>query len=255
MINTVLGTKIDLTQTWTKSGLRLPVTRIQSGPLAVTQIKTLDQDGYTSLQVGLGNRPWTRITRPLQGHLKKSQGAKPEMAPQFLKEITTDSDTDVKLGDSIDLATILKVGDIVNVTGISKGKGFSGVVKRWGFKGGPRTHGQSDRERAPGSIGQGTTPGRIHKGKKMAGHQGSVQVTVRNLVVVKVDSENNQIWLKGQVPGSRHSLVIIKKVGHHAKFVPLFSIPVPAGTPDTSDTTPESTSPLANQDTNLDSPK
>lgn len=229
MIDTVFGTKLHLTQAWDKAGSRMPITVIKSTPMKVTQVKKDKKDGYQAIQIGFGAKKWQRLTNPLQGHLKKSSkdndaGANKEnnMAPRFLREIKIEKIDEVSLGDSIKVSDVLKPGDQVQVTGISKGRGFAGVIKRWGFHGGPRTHGQSDRQRAPGSIGQGTDPGRVHKGKKMPGHYGAAQVTVRNLTVVQIDEQAGEIWLTGQVPGARNSLVRVKKTGQSKKFSGLF---------------------------------
>lgn len=214
MLNTVFGTKAYQDQTWTKSGLRLPVTIINTYPMTVMQIKTDKTDGYQAIQVSFGEKKLKNINKPIRGHLKK---AKPNLAPRFLREIRTKKAPDFKLGDTFQPTDILKTGDLVKVTGTSKGKGFTGVVKRWGFKGGQRTHGQSDRQRAPGSIGQGTDPGRVHKGKKMPGRAGGQTVTVKNLKVIKVDPEAKQIWISGQVPGPRNSLLTITKASQEDK--------------------------------------
>lgn len=209
MLNTIFGTKITSTQTWTPAGARVPVTRVHVTPMRVTQVKTQDTDGYQAIQVGFGTQKLNRITQPLTGHLKKSGAT--DTAPRFLAEIRLIEPADVKVGDLIEPANILKEGDTVKVSGTSRGKGFAGGVKRWGFHGGPRTHGQSDRERAPGSIGQGTTPGRIFKGKKMAGRMGGKQITVRNLKVFKLDPDHQEIWIAGLIPGSSSTPVTITK--------------------------------------------
>lgn len=224
MLDTFFGTKLHQTQVWDQAGVRLPVTIIKTAPMKVTQVKTNKQDGYQAIQVGFGSKKWQLINRPIAGHIKKSnskdkKGAKASksLAPRFLREIRIDDDQQINPGDTFSISDVLKSGDKVNATSISHGKGFAGVVKRYGFAGGPRTHGQSDRERAPGSIGQGTDPGRVHKGKKMPGHMGAAQVTVRNLTVVRVDDQKGELWLKGQVPGA-YSVVRLKKVGKDKKF-------------------------------------
>lgn len=226
MINAILGTKKEMTQAFLADGMRIPVTVIQAGPCLVTQVKTVKNDGYRAIQIGIGLKKRKRATKPLLGHLKKvswPEKNKKNMIPSILKEIriTHNHELEYKVGDVITANQILAAGDIVNVTGISRGKGFTGVMKRWGFKGGPRTHGQSDRPRAPGSIGQSATPGRVFKGKKMPGHSGNVQVTVRNLQVVKV-TEEGETWIKGQIPGSRSGIVTLKKVGKKPKFEGLY---------------------------------
>lgn len=203
-------------QKFTRPGVRIPITRIQAGPVFVVQIKNNDKDGYMALQLGWGEKT-KNIKKPNLGHFKKA-GIKKN--PRFLREIKVEEVDSFKVGDQIKLANVLKPGDLVNVTGISKGKGFAGVVKRHGFAGGPKTHGQSDRERAPGSIGSTTTPGRVLKGKRMAGHMGVEKRTVRNLVVTNVDSENDLLVIKGLVPGNIGGLLVINKVGEDKKFVP-----------------------------------
>jgi large subunit ribosomal protein L3 len=210
MLNGILGTKIDQTQKFTSQGDRVPITRIQAGPCSVVQIKTKTHDGYGAIQLGFGRRK--KAKKPMEGRLKKSQIKTP---PLFLREIRVEQpeiSANLKVGDEIKVEDVFKSGDIVDVTGISKGKGFAGVVKRWGFKGGPRTHGQSDRERAPGSIGATTTPGRVWKGKKMAGHMGHATQTVKNLQVYAIDRKKNLLLVKGLVPGPRGGLLIVKRV-------------------------------------------
>lgn len=191
-------------------GTRIPVTRILTGPCVVTQVKSNDIDGYWAVQIGFGEKKIKNITKPLQGHLKGA--IKDKKAPRFLREVKMIEPPKVKKGDLINVSDVFKKGDVVAVTGTSKGKGFAGVVKRWGFAGGPRTHGQSDRERAPGSIGQGTTPGRVRKGKKMPGRMGGNTSYVKNLIVVEVNTDKNEIALSGPVPGPYGNLLIIKRL-------------------------------------------
>ncbi|MBI2268053.1 MAG: 50S ribosomal protein L3 [Candidatus Blackburnbacteria bacterium] len=218
MLNTVLGTKQGMKQIFTREGVRLSVTVVQGGPNVVTYLRTQDKDGYWAVQLGFGSRRMKTIKKPVLGHLKKglvhTTLEEPQKYPRFLKEvrILSTEETTLQLGDRISPTDVLKAGDIVQVTGVSKGKGFAGGVKRWGFHGGPKTHGQSDRHRAPGSIGQATTPGRVYKGKKMAGRMGSDQKTIKNLVVLSV-LETGEIELSGPVPGSRGSFLQIKKIG------------------------------------------
>jgi large subunit ribosomal protein L3 len=180
----------------------------------VTQIKKMDPDGYWGVQLGFSSKRAKNTSKPLQGHLTKSKN--PEIKttnfPRYIKEIRTNEEPELKVGDQIKVADIFNVGDIVAVTGVSKGKGFAGVVKRHHFHGGPRTHGQSDRERAPGSIGQTTTPGRVYKGKRMAGRMGGEQVTVKNLHIISINSESGEIEISGQVPGNPGSLVSVRKI-------------------------------------------
>jgi len=218
MLNTILGSKDRMSQAFVE-GTRVSVTWVKAGPCVVTQIKKIAPDGYWAVQLGFKERKLKNTSKPLQGHLKSL--IKDNKAPRHLREVRLDSEPEFKVGDVINLTDVFKKGDVVAVTGVSKGKGFAGVVKRWGFHGGPRTHGQSDRERAPGSIGQGTTPGRVYKGKKMAGRMGGEQVSVKNLTVLKVE-ENGDIWLSGPVPGFQSGLLQITKIGEDKKFVELY---------------------------------
>lgn len=195
-----------MTQAWTKSGKRIPVTIVTAAPMTVTQLKSSDSDKYDGVQVGLGTKKAALITKPLAQHLKKSK-----INPKHIREIRLNqpSDPELNIGDQIKPEAVFEIGDIVNVSGTTKGRGFAGVMKRWGFKGGPRTHGQSDRARAPGSIGQGTTPGRVYKQKKMAGHYGNATFTVKDLQIVNILSEKNEIWINGPIPGGINGLIKI----------------------------------------------
>jgi len=188
----------------------VPVTRITVGPCVVTQIKKDEKDGYWAVQLGFGSKKLKNLNKPLQGHLKSV--IKDQKAPRYLREVKITKEPEYKVGDTILVSDIFKKGDVVSVTGVSKGKGFAGVVKRWHFAGGPKTHGQSDRQRAPGSIGQGTTPGRVLKGKHMAGRMGGDTVTVKNLHVVGIDQEKGEILLSGPIPGRSKGLVIVKRL-------------------------------------------
>lgn len=214
MIGGILATKIGQKQQFTPEGDRQVVTTLKTGPLYIVGVKTREKDGYSAVQIGLGIRRAKTITQPVLGTYKKAGlGEKPS---RFLKEIKTadgqNVTDDVKPGSEIKASDVLKVGDAVTVTGTSKGKGFQGGVRRYGFKGGPRTHGQSDRERAPGSIGQTTTPGRVYKGKRMAGRMGNDMITVKNLKVLAIDTENQTMTLSGIVPGVKNGVLIIKKM-------------------------------------------
>ncbi|HLD01533.1 MAG TPA: 50S ribosomal protein L3 [Patescibacteria group bacterium] len=217
----IIGKKVDQTQKFLDDGTRIPVTIVAVSDNIVTQVKTAEKESYSAIQVGIGKKK--HPSKPLIGHVKK---ANLQHVPFFTREwrMTTD-ETMPSVGDILQIQEMLKPGDIVQVTGISKGKGFAGVVKRHGFKGGPRTHGQSDRERAPGSIGQTTTPGRVYRGKRMAGRMGQDRVTVKNLKVVVVDTENHQILISGVIPGPRDSYVWIEKTGElsEKKYKPLFN--------------------------------
>lgn len=212
MLNAILGTKITQSQAFTSNGKRIPVTKVMAGPCFVINIKTRDKDGYNALQLGLGQRRMVTITKPEAGNLKKSGLEK--NPPRFLREVPISDLSnlgDLRVGAQIKIEEVFVAGDTIQVTGVSKGKGFQGVVKRHHFRGGPRTHGQSDRERAPGAIGSTTTPGRVYKGKRMAGRMGTDRVTVKNLKVVKVDREKNILTILGLVPGGRNGLLVITK--------------------------------------------
>lgn len=221
MLNTILGQKQSQTQKFLEDGTRIPVTEVLVSGNIVVAIKNKEKNGYWSLQLGFGIKK--HANKAILGHIR---GANLKTAPQYLREIRIaeeNLESLPKLGDVLKVADIFKPGDIIDVIGVSKGKGFAGVVKRYHFKGGPRTHGQSDRERAPGSIGQSTTPGRVYKGKRMAGKMGDERVTVKNLKVV--DVAEDKILIKGLIPGSINNLVIIKKVGESKKFIPLYKKP------------------------------
>jgi large subunit ribosomal protein L3 len=213
MINTILGSKGNSSQTFVE-GFKVPVTKVTAGPCVVTYIKNENNDGYWAIQLGFGSRKLKNTSKPLQGHLKKSQisNLKAQSFPRYLREVRTEKEPEQKVGDVVSISDIFRPGDVVSVTGISKGKGFAGVVKRHGFHGGPRTHGQSDRERAPGSIGQTTTPGRVYKGKRMAGRMGGEKVTVKNLHIISVSPETNEMEISGQIPGTPGNLIVINKI-------------------------------------------
>jgi large subunit ribosomal protein L3 len=193
-----------MTQIFDDAGLVHPVTVIECGPNVVTQIRTLEKDGYEAVQLGFGQDK--RLNRPERGHLKPSGYEN----LNELREFKADNVGDFEVGQVIK-ADAFTVGEIVDVTGTSKGRGFQGGVKRHGFRGGPKTHGQSDRHRAPGSIGASATPGRVLKGMRMAGHMGHERVTIQNLKVMRVDTERNLILVEGSVPGHNKSLVLIRR--------------------------------------------
>ena len=209
MLNAILGTKGEMSQAFVKDA-RVPVTKIQAGPCVVTAIKKQEKDGYWAVQLGFGEKRTKNITKPLIGHLKAAY-KDPKKAARFLREVRLTAEPEVKVGDTLNLGDVFKIGEKVTVTGVSKGKGFAGVVKRWRFAGGPKTHGQSDRQRAPGAIGQGTTPGRVLKGKKMAGRMGGVRRTVKNLEIISLDPKKNEMEIAGPVPGVKGGLLFIKK--------------------------------------------
>jgi large subunit ribosomal protein L3 len=203
----IIGKKIGMTQLFQESGETVAVTAIQAGPSVVTQIKSRDQDGYDAIQVGfIENKvKQSRLSSPEKGHLQGLENVR------YLREFRSDNISSVKRGDKVDVG-FLKHGDLVNIIGFSKGRGFAGVVKRHHFAGGPKTHGQTDRHRAPGSIGATTFPGRVLKGKRMAGHMGNKRVTARKLEVVQADPERNLLLVKGTVPGANGGLLVIEKV-------------------------------------------
>lgn len=210
MINTILGQKQQMSQVFANEE-RVPVTWVLAGPCVVTQVKTMEKDGYWGLQLGFGTKSTKNITKPVKGHLKGA--VKDKTAPRFLREVRLPNEPELKLGDEVKLTDVFVVGDEVAVTGVSKGKGFAGVVKRHDFAGGPATHGQSDRERAPGSIGLGTTPGRIFKGKRMAGRMGNDLIRVEGLAVVAIDADASKLAIRGGVPGAPGTLLEIEKTG------------------------------------------
>ena len=203
MTQGIIGKKMGMSQIFQDDGKVQAVTAIEAGPCTVTQVKTAAKDGYNAVQLGFG-----KAKRTGRGHAKEKE------AEQFkyLRELRLDDNETAEVGQNID-AGLFKAGDLVDITGISKGKGFAGVVKRYHFAGGPKTHGQSDRHRAPGAIGATTSPGRVLKGTRMAGHMGDRQVTARNLEVFEADPTRNLLLVKGAVPGSKTGLLIIKKTG------------------------------------------
>ncbi|MBI4096140.1 MAG: 50S ribosomal protein L3 [Candidatus Levybacteria bacterium] len=209
-MNSILAKKIEQGQKFLENGKRIPITALAVNGNIVVGLKTPAKNKYSAVQLGFDKRAKARPAKSLKS------------VYNFIREVRlSDADTIPSVGDKLLASAIFKPGDIVNVTGISKGKGYAGGVKRYHFKGGPRTHGQSDRERAPGAIGTTTTPGRVYRGKRMAGRMGHEQVTVKNLQVVSVNDEN--ILVKGLVPGGRNTLLMLKKVGEkNKKFVPLY---------------------------------
>jgi large subunit ribosomal protein L3 len=204
----ILGKKVGMTQVFNKRGEAIPVTVIEAGPCFVAQIKTVEQDGYTAVQLGFEETKPKHLTQPQLKHLQKSNLP----ALRHLREVRVADDELASFEEGQKLTVdIFEEGELVDVTGTSKGRGFAGVVKRYGFRGGPKTHGQSDRLRAPGSIGACTTPGRVFKGKRMPGRMGGERVTTQSLQVVLVDPERNLLALKGAVPGSKNGLLLIRE--------------------------------------------
>ena len=202
----LIAKKMGMSQVFDENGSAVPVTILQAGPCSVTQVKTLDNDGYDAVQIAYGDKKEKNTNKPLKGHFKKA-GVDPT---RFLVEFDNVHGFDYKLGQIFN-SSIFKEGDLVKVTGTSKGRGFSGVMKRHGFAGGPKTHGQREHPRSAGSIGQASDPSRVFKGMKMAGQYGNKKKTVENLKVVKIDLENNYIFVKGAVPGSNNGMVIVNK--------------------------------------------
>ena len=202
----LIGKKVGMTSVFSAEGKSIPCTVIEAGPCVVTQVKTIEKDGYTAIQLGFDDKKEKNTTKPLSGHFKKAGTTPKRKLVEF-----SGFETEHKLGDVIDV-TLFEGTAFVDVIGTSKGKGFQGVVKRHGFSGvGEATHGQDDRQSAPGSIGACSTPSRVFKGMRMAGRTGGDRVTVANLQVLKVIPENNLLLVKGSVPGTKGSFVIIEK--------------------------------------------
>ncbi|MHC1739622.1 MAG: 50S ribosomal protein L3 [Anaerolineaceae bacterium] len=205
MLKGLIGKKIGMTQIFDDNGAAVPVTLIEAGPCFVTQIRTVEQEGYSAVQLGFEEVKPKRLTGGEIGHLKRSN-----LPPlKYIREFRS-KEIELKEGDKVDVGVFV-VGEKVDVSGTSKGKGFAGAVKRYHFRGGPKTHGQSDRLRGPGSRGSTTTPGRVYKGTRGPGHMGNESVTAQNLKVVLVDAERNVIGVNGSVPGARGGLVVIKE--------------------------------------------
>ena len=201
MVQGIIGKKLGMTQIFRDDGKAEAVTAVEAGPCTIVQIKTADKEGYNAVQFGFGEAK--RLKSPQQGHLKDLGQFR------YLRELRVDDIEGLAIGDKVDVS-LFNEGDMVDVTGISKSKGFAGVVKRWGFAGGPKTHGQSDRHRHPGSIGASSSPGRVFKGMRMAGHMGNRRVTTKNHSLVAVDEENNLLVVKGAVPGPPGGYVVVR---------------------------------------------
>ena len=206
MIQGILGKKLGMTQVFVADGRRVPVTVVEAGPCTVLQKKTESADGYNALQVGFSAKKTHRSTKPMMGHFKKAD----QGAFAYLRELGAENVDDYQVGDQITCDAVFKPGDVIDVTGTSKGKGFQGVIKRWGFSGGRATHG-SKFHRAPGSIGMSAWPSRVHKGKKMPGQMGNARVTQQGLEIVEVRPEQNLVLIKGAIPGPNHGLVMLRK--------------------------------------------
>jgi large subunit ribosomal protein L3 len=204
-IDGILGRKLGMTQVFREDGTAAPVTVIEAGPCTVVQVKTEGSDGYASVQLGFGTRK--RVNSPMKGHMKGLGQFR------YLREFRVDDIAEWEIGKKVG-CDLFQQGDLVDVSGATKGHGFAGVMKRHGFHGGPRTHGQSDRARAPGSIGAGTDPGRVTKGHKMAGHMGTGQATVKNLRVLQSDPARNILMVEGAVPGNKDALLRVRRSKH-----------------------------------------
>jgi large subunit ribosomal protein L3 len=202
----LIGKKIGMTRVFTEEGVAVPVTVVEAGPCPVVQVKTPESDGYEAIQLGFGARKPKRAKKARLGHVAK---AGLETAPAILREFAPAAGEEYELGQELTVE-LFETGDAVKVTGTTKGRGFQGGVKRHGFSGRPATHGHP-MSRTPGSMGPGTDPSRVIKGKKLPGQMGGVRKTIRNIEVVKVDPERNLLFLKGGVPGSRNSYVLITK--------------------------------------------
>ena len=205
-VHAIIGKKIGTTQVFHEDGRSDCVTALEVGPCTVTQVKTIENDGYESVQLGF--EPVKKLNKPRSGHFRRSG----QQLFRHLREVGVDDVAEVEVGQTLD-ASLFEAGEAIEVTGKSKGRGFAGGVRRYNFRGGPKTHGQSDRHRAPGSVGAGSTPGRVIKGLRMAGHMGDERVTSRGLEVVMADAERNLLLVRGTVPGARNGLVIVRKAG------------------------------------------
>lgn len=203
----LIGKKVGMTSIYGASGKNIPCTVLEVGPCVVTQVRTLEKDGYTAVQLGFGERTEKSTSKAMQGHFKRA-GVSPKRRLVEFKSFTND----LQLGDTVKVEDVFNEGEYVSVIGTSKGKGFQGVVKRHGFAGvGQATHGQHNRLRAPGSIGAASYPARVFKGMRMAGQMGNERIKVENLQVLRVLADKNMIVVKGAVPGANNSYIIIEK--------------------------------------------
>ncbi|MDY2625374.1 MAG: 50S ribosomal protein L3 [Coriobacteriales bacterium] len=205
MVNTILGRKLGMTQIWSDNDEVIPVTVIQAGPCTVAQVKTKETDGYEAVQLGYGDIKEKHVNKPMAGHF-----AKAGIAPtRYLREVRVEDASEHQVGEQVTVENFEGI-DHVDVTGVSKGKGFAGVIRRYHFAGGPGGHG-SHFHRAPGSVGMCATPSRVIKGLRMPGHMGCDRVTVMNLELVRIDPEQNLMLVKGAVPGGKGALVTVRK--------------------------------------------
>jgi large subunit ribosomal protein L3 len=205
-MSALLGKKIGMTNVFSADGRLIPVTVVQAGPCVVTQVKTEDRDGYNALQLGFDEKKVERLNKPIAGHLKKST----DKGFRVLREFRTDDPEKIESGTTLSI-DMFSVGDKVNISGISKGRGFQGTIKRHGFSRGPETHG-SRNHRKPGSIGNSAWPAKVVKGKKLPGHMGTDRETVKNLIIVDIKHEDNLLLVKGPVPGFKTGILEVRKV-------------------------------------------
>ena len=205
-MSALLGKKIGMTNVFSAEGRLVPVTVVQAGPCVVTQVKTEDKDGYNALQLGFDEKKVERLNKPIAGHLKKST----DKGFRVLREFRTDDPEEIESGTTLS-TDMFSVGDKVNISGISKGRGFQGTIKRHGFSRGPQTHGNRNH-RKPGSIGNSAWPAKVIKGKKMPGHMGTDRETVKNLIIVDIKHEDNLLLVKGPVPGFKTGILEVRKV-------------------------------------------
>lgn len=203
----LIGKKVGMTQFYNATGNVIPVTVIESGPCVVVQKKEAAKDGYNALQVGFGSKKSQRVNKPMQGHMAKAGKG----AFSILKEFRSEDVAQYQVGQEINVADLFKPGDLIDVSGVSKGHGFSGVIKRWSFAGFPGSHGTHEYFRHGGSIGNRSYPGRVRKGKKMAGHWGNENISIQNLEVIDVRAEENLLLVKGAVPGAKQGIVILRR--------------------------------------------
>lgn len=201
----LIGRKLGMTRIFVEDGSVVPVSVIEATPNTITRIRSVEQDGYVALQLGAGSA--RRSTKPVAGQFKHLD--KDQQRPKHVREFRVDEAGDYEVGQQLGV-DVFTAGDLVDITGVSKGHGFTGVIARHNFRRGPKSHG-SDHHRAPGSVGAGTYPGRVWKGTRMAGHMGNEQVTVKKLKVVRIDPERNLILVKGAVPGARNGLLLVQK--------------------------------------------
>lgn len=203
----LIGKKLGMTQFYSADGNVVPVTVIETGPCVVVQKKETAIDGYNALQIGFGSKKSQRVNKALQGHMAQAGKG----AFSILREFRSDDVTGYQVGQEIKVADLFKVGDLIDISGVSKGHGFSGVIKRWSFAGFPSSHGTHEYFRHGGSIGNRSYPGRVRKGKKMAGHWGNENISIQNLKVIDVRGEENLLLVKGAVPGAKQGIVILRR--------------------------------------------